>query len=176
VNKRTLLAAVVVFCLCGCEAQRIKAEANLTQAETELTEAETSQESQKALSEMVSELLTELRAERERSDRAYRETVDLLTELVTSKERTSRLWGILALVSVGGAMFAFASAVAAAVFLSHRRDCTIVMLPPGAYKPWLPVGSTDLVIWQEQDDVIHCAGQSSTVQTRKNEKQEIAIE
>jgi hypothetical protein len=166
-NKRTLLAlAVVVFCLCGCEAQRIEAEANLTEAKAELTEAETSQESQKALSEVVSELLTELGAERERSDRSYREVVNLLTELMRSKERTSRLWGIMALVSVGGAMFAFASAVVAAVLLSHCRDRTIVMLPPGAYKPWLPVGSTDLVSWQEQ----------GAMQTREAERQEIAIE
>lgn len=151
-SKRTLLAlAVVVFCLCGCEAQRIEAEANLTQAETELTEAETSQESQKALSEVVGELLTELRVERERSDRSYRETVDLLTELVRSKEQTSRLWGTLALVSVGGAMFAFASAVAAAVLLSHRRDRTIVMLPPGAYKPWLLAEEPEIILHHVQD-------------------------
>ena len=74
-----LVGILLVFFLCAvalatpvmeieqtqAETELIEAETRQTDAQTELTEAQTSQESQKALTEVVKELLAELRAERE---------------------------------------------------------------------------------------------------------------
>jgi len=141
------------------EVQQTRAETQQTQAQTELTEAETSQESQRALSEVVSELLTELRAERARSDRIQREQWQLLMELVKEQSRPRFTWVWMALIVVGGIV---------AVLLLRRRERIVVLLPP-EYTPgsWLPVGSTDIVPWQEP-------GAIQVVQEEKGH--EIAIE
>ena len=171
-NKRAMATLLLLtLWLCGCEAQRIEAETGLVEAETELVEAETSQESQKALTEAIGELLTELRAERERSDRSYRETIALLTEFARSKEQTSQLC-ILALASVGGSMFVFTSAVMAVVMLSRRRDRTIVMVPPKQAQPWVSMGEAELVPYQAQDAIQITNDVSQSVAIG----QEIAIE
>ena len=141
-NKRTMLVLLLVaLCLCGCETQRINAEANLTEAETELTEAETSQESQKAFSDVIMELLAELRAER----RFQREQFELLVELLQEREKPSYTWVWILLAIIGGLV---------AVVLSRRRERTvIVMLPSNQVQGWLPAGDASSVPYQAQDGI-----------------------
>ena len=139
------------------ETQQVEAQAELTRAATELTESETSQESQRVLSEVVSGLLAEVRAERERFDRYQQEQFELLTELVREQKRPV-VWPWVIFAVIGGIV---------ALMLLRRRVRVVILLPPDASN-WLSVGSADLVPWQEP-------GAIEVVETGRD-GQEIAIE
>ena len=157
-----LVILLSVVSLCGLsslvgsvvEVRHTEAEAELTQSQTELTEAEASQESQRTLSEVVRELLAELRKERE----SQRELIRLLFDLIREQQRPRYTWLWVLLIVVGGIV---------AMLLLRRRECIVVLLP-SEYTPgsWLPVGSTDIVPWQEQD----------AIQVTREKQREIAIE
>ena len=141
-NKRTMLVLLLVaLCLCGCETQRINAEANLTEAETELTEAETSQESQQAFYDVIMELLTELRTER----RFQREQFELLVELIQEREKPSYTWVWVLLAVISG--------VVAIVALRRRERTVVVMLPSNQVKGYLSGEDLSGVPHQTQDAI-----------------------
>lgn len=163
-NLTTLVGILVVLiCIAGfvvlvtpmMEVQQIEAETEQIEAKVELTEAETSQESQKALSEAVKELLTELRAER----RIQREQFELLVELLREREKPSYTWVWVGLLAITGGIVT--------VLLLHRHERIAIMLPPSAQSPWLPSGSTDVILWKKRE--------LQTIQ-EFDEWQEIAIE
>ena len=140
-----LVILLSVVSLCGLsplagrvvEVRHTEAEAELTQSQTELTEAETSQESQRALSEVVRELLAELRKERE----SQRELIRLLLDLIREQQRPRYTWLWVLFIIIGG--------IVAVLLLRRRERIVVMMLPTSAQSPWLPVCSTDIVPWSE---------------------------
>ena len=142
------------------ETQQVEANAELTEAETELTQVKTSQESQRTLSEVVSELMTELRAERVRFDQLQREQWQLLIELAEERSRPRYTWVWVLLIIIGGIVIAL---------LLRRRERIVILLPlEYTLGSWLPIGSTGLAPWQEPGAV--------QIAQVSQERQEITIE
>lgn len=149
-NKKTIMALLLIaLCLCGCDVLSINAEANLTDAEanltdseTELTEAETSQESHKALSDVIMQLLAELREER----RFQRDQFELLAELLQEREKPSYTWVWVLLAAIVGL-------VVAVVALRRRERTVVMMLPSNQAQGRLPAGDMSIIPYLTQDAI-----------------------
>ncbi len=156
-----LIASCVWLMSMISPALQTEAETRHTEAQVELIESETSQESQRALSNIIDVLLAELRAEREQSDRIQREQFQLLVELAEELRQPNYTWLWVMLIVVSG--------IAIVLLLRRHERIVVVMLPPGVPNPWLPVGSTDVVPWEKQQDTIQ-------VMQIPQERQEIIVE
>lgn len=142
-------------------AAQTEAETRQIGAQVELIESETSQESQRTLSNTIDVLLTELRLEREHSDRIQREQFQLLIELTEKLRRPNYTWLWVILVGIGG--------IVSVLLLRPQERVVVVMLSPDVSIPWLPVGSTDIV---PRSGI----GTTHVVDVNQDKQQEIVIE
>jgi hypothetical protein len=146
-SKKVVVALVLVLVLCGCEAQRLEAETELTQAETqrtqaqtqlvdeqaELREAETQAETLEAFTGIIEGLLSELGNERRFQRESLREVTALLEQL----------GGLMTFAIVGNLVLTAALMLAViigsfmvVVALLRRKRQQAVVVPQAT--PWLP--------------------------------------
>lgn len=155
-NKKMILVLVVIaVSLCGCEAQRIEAETELTEARTELTDEQTelaeTENDGKTLDtfrEVIESLISELGAERRFQRESLQEVTALLEQL--GGLMTLAIVGNLALTAV--LMFGvIVGGIVVTVALLRRKRQPVVMLQRNQPQPQLPGGDTAMIPYHTQD-------------------------